>query len=334
MPINHRAIQIIKNTIEDLELNLNSYVVLTEVGSNNYIYTPIIPLLAGAKRVFAWTRDSSYGKGEEIAGQCYKIAKYLGLEDRIEFSINETNDGHIKNADIITNSGFLRPINESFLQKVKSNIAIPLMFEAWEIRDQDLDIKACTESGVKVAGTWENHPKIQVFNYVKELTLKMLFEAGYEINGNKFIIWSNDQFGEKAEEVLVLNGAKEVLITNKYDELKKNIHNVDAVLLFDYHETKDYFGNDSLFNINELKQINNHFGVVHLYGNVDYKYLLKNNINVYPHKNGKALNMTFTLAHVGLLPVLKLLTAGFKVGQESLQNTKSKLSQPVNFNLE
>ena len=41
--------------------------------------------------------------------------------------------------------------------------------------------------------------------------------------------------------------------------------------------------------------------------------------------------MTFTLAHVGLLPVIRLLTAGFKVGQESLQNKISNLTQPINF---
>ncbi|WP_452603013.1 hypothetical protein [Pontimicrobium sp. MEBiC06410] len=331
MSINYRAIQIIKDTIKSLNLDLTSYVVLTEVGSNNYLYTPIIPLLAGAKKVYAWTRDSYYGKGEEIVNQCLEIVKYLGLEDTIEFSINSGNENHIKEADIITNSGFIRPITNAFLKNVKPGVAIPLMFEAWEIRTQDLDLEACTNYNVKVAGTWENHPKIKVFNYVKELTLKMLFEAGYEISGNKFIIWSNDHFGEKAEEVLNLNNAREIIVTTDYQVLKSNIYNVDAILLFDYHETKNYFGDDSIFNLRELKQLNNRFGIVHLYGNVDYNYLLERNVNVYPAKDGKALNMTFTLAYVGLLPVLRLLTAGFKVGQESLQNTKSELSQPINF---
>ena len=69
MAINYRAIEIIEQTIKRLDLKLNSYIVLTEVGSNNYIYTPIIPLLAGAEKVYAWTRDSSYGSGEHIAKQ-------------------------------------------------------------------------------------------------------------------------------------------------------------------------------------------------------------------------------------------------------------------------
>ena len=331
MAINHRAIEIIEQTIRTLDLNLKSYVVLTEVGSNNYIYTPIIPLLAGAKKVYAWTRDSSYGNGEEITASCFKIAEALGLENRLEFSINKINSEHINKADIITNSGFIRPINQALLKYAKPNIAVPLMFEAWEIRNQDLDIEACTSNKVRVAGTWENHPKINVFNYVKELTLKLLFEAGYEISGNKFIIWSSDHFGEKAEEVLKYNNAEEVIVTTDYNVLLSHIKNVDAVLLFDYHETRDYFSPNGLFNLNELKQVNNHFGIVHLYGSVDVNYLREKNIQVYPDKNGKAQNMTFTLAHVGLLPVIRLLTAGFKVGQESLQNKISNLSQPINF---
>ena len=331
MSINYRAIQIIQNTINDLELNLNSYTILTEVGSNNYIYTPIIPLLAGAKKVYAWTKDSSYGDGKTIVDSCLAIAKYLGLEDRIEFAINEKKTIHVKEADIITNSGFLRPINEDFLKPVEKEIAIPLMFESWEIREQDIDVKACKDKKVKIAGTWENHPKIKVFNYVKELTLKLLFEAGYEISGNTFLVWSNDHFGKKANEVLKLNNADEVIVTTDYSVLLANIKNVDAVLLFDYHETRDYFGINGIFNLDELKQLNNHFGIVHLYGNVDVNYLNDNNISVYPNKEGRALNMTFTLAHVGLLPVLRLLTAGFKVGQETIQKTKSKLSQPITF---
>tara|TARA_Y100001958_G_scaffold82898_1_gene56139 strand:- start:17861 stop:18856 length:996 start_codon:yes stop_codon:yes gene_type:complete len=331
MNINHRAIKIINETIESLDLNLNSYVVLTEVGSNNYLYTPIIPLLAGAKKVYAWTNDSSYGNSNQIISNCKQLARDLGLLNRIEFSANNKIIQHIKEADIITNSGFIRPINKNLLKHVKPNIAIPLMYEKWEIRDEDLDIKACTNFNIKVAGTWENHPKIKVFDYVKDLTLKMVLDAGYEISGNKFIVWSNDNFGKKAEEVLRKNNAKEIILTTDYDDLLSCFKDVDAVLLFDYKEKRDYFGLNGIFNLNDLIQINKNFGIIHLYGKVDISFLKEKNINVYPNINGKAQSMTFTLAHVGLLPVLRLLTAGFKVAQESLQNNLSNLSQPINF---
>ena len=116
MNINHRAIKIINETIESLDLNLNSYVVLTEVGSNNYLYTPIIPLLAGAKKVYAWTNDSSYGNSNQIISNCKQLARDLGLLNRIEFSANNKIIQHIKEADIITNSGFIRPINKNLLK--------------------------------------------------------------------------------------------------------------------------------------------------------------------------------------------------------------------------
>ena len=327
----YRAVRIIRKTIEFLNLDLNPYVVLTEVGSHNYIYTPIIPLLAGAKKVYAWTGDSPYGKGELIADSCLEIAKFLGVEERLEFSVNKKNNKHVRMADMITNSGFVRPIDKAFLENAKRNIVVPLMFEAWELRSQDIDIQACTEKSVWVAGTWESHPKIRVFDYIKELTLKLLFEAGFEISGNNFIVWSSDHFGQKAKEVLTCNDAESVVLTSNYDELLSNIKDIDAVLLFDYHETRDYFGPDGIFNLAELKNINSHFAVIHLFGNVNVKYLREKEIEAYPDKKGNASSMTFTLAYLGLLPVIRLLTAGFKVGQESLEKKLSNLSQPINF---
>lgn len=327
----NRAIKIIKDSISSLCLDLSGYTVLTEVGSNNYIYTPIIPLLAGAKKVYAWTKDSSYGKGDDIAQSCFNIAKSLDLEKKLEFSVNYRDYNHVKNADIITNSRFIRPIDKSFLKFVKPKTVIPLMFEAWEIRSEDIDIDLCDDLGIKVAGTWENHPKIKVFDYVKELTLKMIFEAGFEISGNTFAVWSNDDFGEQAKDALIRNCAKSVELISDYEILKKHFKNVDVLLLFDYHEQNDYFGERGIFNIKELKRLNNSFGVIHLYGNIDCNYLMENNISVFPKKNGKAKLMTYTLAHVGLLPVIRLLTAGLKVGEEILENSISELSQPINF---
>ena len=84
---NHRALKIITNTIGDLRLDLSNYTILTEVGSSNFIYTPIIALLAGADKVFAWTKDSSYGKGEDIVKECLTIVRYLGLEKKLSFQL-------------------------------------------------------------------------------------------------------------------------------------------------------------------------------------------------------------------------------------------------------
>ena len=66
---------LIKNIIKKINLSLNELTILTEVGSNNFIYTPIISIMAGAKKVFAWTKDSKYGMGKDIIEDCIDLCK-------------------------------------------------------------------------------------------------------------------------------------------------------------------------------------------------------------------------------------------------------------------
>ena len=66
----NRIVSKINYYINKLDLNLSGYDVLTEVGSNLYNYTPLIPLLAGANHVMAWTRDSKFGKSNDIIAEC------------------------------------------------------------------------------------------------------------------------------------------------------------------------------------------------------------------------------------------------------------------------
>ena len=253
------------------------------------------------------------------------------MQNKIEFSINKTDKNHIKEADIITNSGFLRPLNDCFLKHTKSGVVVPLMFESWEIRKKDIDIDSCSKRNIKVAGTWENHPKLLVFDYVKELTIKLIHDAGYEIQGNKFIVWSKDHFGEMAKKGLISNGAKEVLIIDHPDKLLKELDNVDVIFFCDYNEKRPYFGENGIINLQKLTNKNCHFGIVHLNGELNYKFVQENNIKVYPEINGQTSKMTHTLSYVGLKPVMKLLAAGFKVGQEVLDGKITKLTQPINF---
>jgi hypothetical protein len=326
-----RAIKVIRQSIENLNLDLSKKTILTEVGSNFYLFTPIIAALAGAEKVYAWTRDSIYGSGKEIAVACLTIAKEVGVEDRIEISVNEKPQENIKKADLITNSGFLRPLNKEMLSKAKKSVVIPLMFEAWEIRKEEIDIEYCINEGIKVAGTWEDHPKIKVFSFVKELAVKMVHEAGFEIMGSNFIVWSDDHFGKKVKKGLINNGAASVKIVSDFLGLMANISDLDVLFICDYDEERSYFGESGILNLKLMKDFNNSFGVVHLYGDIDSNYVENCGINIYPKFNGTPMNMTFTLGHVGLVPLINLQVAGFKVGQEMLTGNYSSLSQPITF---
>lgn len=177
-----RAIKIIEKNLKLQNLNLSGLTILTEVGSNNYLYTPIIAALANAKHVYAWTRDTVYGKGEVIKKECLEIAKALGISGKLTVEVNSTSADHIRTADIITNSGFLRPINAKFLEAVNEKCVIPLMYEAWEVRASDIEIEACKQKNIRVAGTWENHPTIRVFDSVGQLSVKLAHDAGFEVD--------------------------------------------------------------------------------------------------------------------------------------------------------
>ena len=322
----NRAVKLIKITRDKLKLNLQGYKVLTEVGSNNYIYSPIIPLLCGAEKVYAFVKDTKYGKAEDIKFACLEIAELLGLEKKLEIETNVLNDNWFGICDIITNSGMLRPFDSQKLSKFKKNSVLPLMFESWELRDQDINISYCEEHNIKVSGTWESHPDIKVFDYVEILCLKMAFEAGFEVLGNNIFIWSNDHFGDKIKNSFRKNGANKCILSIDLNLLLKNAPVLDFLFISDYDELRDY---SKLLDINNLIKINPNLVIIHLYGNLDLKEFNKIGFEIFPKQNGKSQLMTYTLSHAGLIPIINLQVAGYKVATEMLKNKYTSISQKI-----
>ena len=324
----YRAVRIILDSIERLELSLSGLTVLTEVGTNNYLYTPIIAALAGARRVYAWTADTSYGLGSETIKKCRELAAKLDVLDRIEFSNNKKNTKHIESANIITNSGFIRPIDKDFLKHVNSEkCVIPLMYEAWECRETDVDIQACRVANVKVAGTWENHPAIKVFDASGPLAIKLAMEAGFEVYRNNIAVWSADDFGVNAAKAFERLGAASVFVTYEKAELVNRLSELDFIYFCDYVGKVPLIGSDGILELADIKRINPGVGIVHLFGDLDLEGCTNHGLRVYPHKNGYAERMTETLAYLGPEPSLNLTVAGFKVGQSLVSSEVNDFCQ-------
>lgn len=56
------------------KLDLNGLIVFTEAACGEFIYTPIIAAMAGAKKVYAITKDSKYASKDEVKKkQCYLL---------------------------------------------------------------------------------------------------------------------------------------------------------------------------------------------------------------------------------------------------------------------
>ena len=316
----------IKQKITELELNLEGFEVLTEIGSGLYGYMPIIPLMAGAERVMAWTRDSKFGKGDDLISECQKRISVLEGSKSIEFHKGYFNEEHLACADLITNSGFLRPLDESKLKFVKDSTVVPLMFEAWEARAEDIDLKYCKSRGIKVSGTNESHKSLNVFQQVGHLAAKMVFEAGYEIYDNKIAIWSDDDFGQVIKDTFRSLGADELTVTTDFEKLVGLIPSLDFLFISDYDEIRSY-DDPTFFDLGLLRELNDHFGIVHLLGKIDSIALKKKGFNIYPPEKGVAKYMSRTLSHLGINPFFSLMVGGFKVGENLL---KGKLKDPLN----
>ncbi|MTI37899.1 hypothetical protein, partial [Fulvivirga lutimaris] len=300
LPDNYiREIKIILSYINKLELDLSGLTIVTEVGSGNYILSPLIPLLAGAKKVYAWTVNSQYGQAEEIIKNCRELVQKLDLKERLIFHNGSINTNHLNEADIVTNSGFLRPLDYQKLQYLNSKCVIPLMYEKWELRESDIDIEYCKKNNIKVAGTWENHPDIEVFTGVGPLAIKLILESGLEVYQNNIFIWSDDHFGSEAKKAMINFGASKVLLSNDSALFYSELENLDTLYICDYDEKRNYFGDEGLIDLDKILKVNPSLNIVHLFGELSYDYLKNTTLNVYPKKNGKASLMTETLAYLG-----------------------------------
>ncbi len=330
----YRAKRVIEEIIKGLKLDLKGLTILTEVGSNLFALTPIICAIAGAKTIYAWTRDSRFGAGIDNVKQCRSIQQEMNLQNiDIQFAINERPNKHIQEAHIITNLGFVRPLDNFFLQNVNPRkTVISLMCEAWELRKSDIDIDYCKQNNISVAGTWEDHPSLEVFQSTGKLAVKMALEAGYEVYQNNILIWSNDSFGKVAYRAFLDFGANRVMMTTSTEVLMKNLAKLDFIYVCDYDEERAFFSNkkgEGIWELADLKKINPSIGIVHLYGSVDVNFLSKNHITVFPEINGKPKVMTKTLAHLGLVPLIRLHAGGLSVGQMMLEKQESNLIQTI-----
>src|SRR5262245_50706226 len=149
----------LKKQVDALELNLKGKTVLTEAATGPYIVTPVLAALAGAQ-VFAYSKNTRYGTVEEVfAGTKELTGGFKEFSLDIQY-IDSLQPQYINAADIITNSGHLRPLNESMLKHAKDGVVIPLMYEAWEWREADMDIGYIRKRGFPVVATNERHPEI------------------------------------------------------------------------------------------------------------------------------------------------------------------------------
>lgn len=309
-----RVKSLIHESINFYNLNLGGMTILTEVGSKYYAITPLIAALSGGE-VFAYTRDSSFGKKEEISEFYQNLELFCNVKNQVSVIFNLTEEIIFK-SNIITNLGFLRPIDKKFIEMMNDKSVISYMYETWERRYGDVDLAYCKEKNIPVLGTNEFFPGKEVFNYVGNLCIKLLFELDVEIYSSKIIIVSSDKFGRIIWKFLSSVGAEAYIVDNlKTTENRQYLIDCDAVVIADYFFTEKIIGkSDVQISVEDLIKYSQKTAIVKIVGNIDVEEIRKWKIPVAPSFQS-GTSMGVTMAYLGPKPIIDLHTAGLKVGE-------------------
>ena len=189
-----RHVRLLRQAVADLCLDLSGARVLTEAATGPYSATAVMAALAGAT-VHAIARDSPHASSELAVEAVDELATLAAVpRDRIHFHPDRSSLPN--DLDIITNAGHVRPLDAQIIDRLGPFGVVSVMFEAWELRPGEIDLSLCKRRNVPVAGVWEVFDTLGVFASCASLALKLCFEAGLEVTGNKIVVISDDPFGD------------------------------------------------------------------------------------------------------------------------------------------
>lgn len=327
-----RAKKLMEKFVADLNLNLSNLIVLTEAASGNYVFTPLIASVAKAEKVIAVTRDSKYGRARDVTENTLLFADYFGVEEKIEI-FDALKPALIEKADIVTNLGFLRPIDRDFISHLKPTAVIPLMYETWEFREQDLDLRECWRRGIPVLGTNENHEALRIFDYIGHLCLKKLYEVEVEVFRSKILLVGTEGYGKNVVETLSAAGSEVLCVTEEGEEkvrelggrkigyslgeadAQDKIRNCDAIIVNTYLDPGIVIGENGYISAKRLRKLAPEASVIQLSGCIDRKSLDEYGFYYIPKDEPEMGHMGWTLADLGPKPLIALHSGGLKVGE-------------------
>jgi hypothetical protein len=310
--------------IARFDLNLTGLTVLTEAASGPYLFTPLIAGRAGADRVLAVTRDSGYASGDQVAEETGRAAEQWGVAERLEIRIGRSLEW-FGEADVITNSGFVRPIDTQAIRAMKPTAVVPLMWETWEYRPGDLDLDACRERGILVLGTQEAQGPCDMRPYFGFLALKLLFELGLEGAGTKVLLLGGNALvaapiRDMLSEIgMVVRWFASNAGAQPYEELSEHpalgLREYDALLVEEHADPRELLGPNGVVAPDVLATENPDLRIGVIAGNVDPDALRASGLRYLPERINPFPYESYGANRLGPRPVLQLYSAGLKVGE-------------------
>ncbi len=315
--------RLLQELIARFQLNLDGLNVYTEAASGHYAYCPVLAALAGATRVIAQAKDSRFGAAVDVISASTELAELYGVRDRIEY-IGERSYAHLACADIVTNSGHVRPIDRALVDALKPTAVIPLMWETWEFRGADFDLTRCRERGILVLGTNEHQPPCDMRSYVGLTGLKLALELEYDggpvlVLGNSLLLGAvlNGVFRHFSSEVTWVSDDPQADLP--YSELSSHFvacgEKYTHLIVAEHQRSTVLIGENGLLKSNDIAFINPGIRIGVICGNVNVSDLSASGIQFLPEVIAPFGVMSYQPAVLGLRPVLTLFSAGLKVGE-------------------
>jgi len=330
-----RCGKFIKNRIKLFDLNLSNLTIYTELGSGNYAFTPLIAAMANAKKVYAISHSSRFGTFESNVNNLEFITHTLHIED-IRYKIEVVNDKrkeHLQEADIVTNSGFVRPIDKKTISAMKETAVIPLMFETWEFRKEDVDLDYCKQKNILILGTNEECPPMDMMRYSGFLINKLMFECGMDVHKDKILILGSGRIGNNIARFMRINKIdfswvsldtnifeENKLYLSKIEDVKNKLPDFDTIIIAENYHNVEIIGKNGLIKTEELSKKNSLIQIIHICGNVDFHDIKTHNLSIYPELVMPFGYMTVSADYIGPKATIELNTAGLKVGEIMARN--------------
>ena len=303
-----RLVTLMRSAITRCELDLAGRTVLTEAATGAYAVTPVLAAMAGA-HVYALASATDYASAAEITAATSELAHAAGVTGRVVLATEKSPDV-VSAADIVTNSGQVRPIDASLVASMRDSSVIPLMYESWEFRNSDVDLEACRARNILVAGTNERHHTVDVFSFLGAMAVKQLHDAGIAVRGSRLLVLCDNSFGSYIVSDL-RNMNAEVLEASKLTEDALGSQ-CDAVLLAMQP------GAGHAFTAADARLLGDRSPgavLVQYWGDADRAALAAAGVPIWPQRAPRPGHMGVLPSAIGPEPVIRLQAGGLKVGQ-------------------
>jgi hypothetical protein len=308
-----------RESVERCSLDLRGTMVFTEAATGAYAATPVLAALAGAERIIALTHSSRHGSVETVRELTQDLATRAGVAGRIEV-VTEKREEHIRQADVVTNCGHVRAIDREMVSWMRPKTVIPLMYESWELRPGEVDLDACRERGVRVAGTNERHPNVDVFSYLGPMAVRLLSDAGIPAYRSHVLVVCDNPFAPFIRSGLEVAGANVTVSPKLSPDLAALSDRCDAILVATEPQAGTVIGPEAarLIAVSAPSAV-----VVQFWGEIDRIALHAADVPCWPAVAPHVGHMGILPSALGPEPIVRLQTGGLKVAEVLLRSNPS-----------